>query len=201
MFLNCSPISQGPMSKPVCHQLSQINTLLHIDAMIRHRFSPSLNQSNPGLSLILSATRHCQNHSHNAPVPCPIMHHFVTEMCTYVHISVTKWCIKMEHCGIFFWCIVGFVRWFYRVCHPVAIAGTTTLVPSHSYPSHCNSSKDCVSENKIHSISYFQMSCNNLIIILGKCLVVTRMATRVTSCYQKQQYLSQITSILFLRNA
>ena len=23
----------------------------------------------------------------------PKMHHFVTEMCTYVHISVTKWCI------------------------------------------------------------------------------------------------------------
>ena len=31
--------------------------------------------------------------SHNAPVPDPTMHHFVTEMCTCVHISVTKWCI------------------------------------------------------------------------------------------------------------
>ena len=31
--------------------------------------------------------------SHNAPVPYPTMHHFVTEMCTCVHISVTKWCI------------------------------------------------------------------------------------------------------------
>ena len=30
--------------------------------------------------------------SHNASVPYPIMHHFVTEMCTWVHISVTKWC-------------------------------------------------------------------------------------------------------------
>ena len=30
---------------------------------------------------------------HNAPDPYPTMHHFVTEMCTYVHISVTKWCI------------------------------------------------------------------------------------------------------------
>ena len=27
------------------------------------------------------------------PVPYPIMHHFITEMCTSVHISVTKWCI------------------------------------------------------------------------------------------------------------
>ena len=31
--------------------------------------------------------------SHNAPVPNPTMHHFVTEMCTCVHISVTKWYI------------------------------------------------------------------------------------------------------------
>ena len=31
--------------------------------------------------------------SHNAPVPYPIIHHFVAEMCTHVHISVTKGCI------------------------------------------------------------------------------------------------------------
>ena len=31
--------------------------------------------------------------SHNAPFPCNTMHHFVTGMCTRVHISVTKWCI------------------------------------------------------------------------------------------------------------
>ena len=31
--------------------------------------------------------------SHNAPIIYPTMHHFVTEMCTCVHISVTKWCI------------------------------------------------------------------------------------------------------------
>ena len=31
--------------------------------------------------------------SHNAPDPCPTMHHFVTEIFTCVHISVTKWCI------------------------------------------------------------------------------------------------------------
>ena len=30
---------------------------------------------------------------HNASVPYPTIHHFVTEMCTCVHISVTKWCI------------------------------------------------------------------------------------------------------------
>ena len=35
--------------------------------------------------------------SHNAPVPNPTMHHFVTEMASFcnrnVFISVTKWCI------------------------------------------------------------------------------------------------------------
>ena len=31
--------------------------------------------------------------SHNAPIPNPTMHHVVTEVCTCVHISVTKWCI------------------------------------------------------------------------------------------------------------
>ena len=45
--------------------------------------------------------------SHNAPVLYPTMHHFVTEMCTCVHISVTKWCIVGCLTGF----IVGFVRW------------------------------------------------------------------------------------------
>ena len=31
--------------------------------------------------------------SHNALNKYPIMHYFVTEMCTHVYISVTKWCI------------------------------------------------------------------------------------------------------------
>ena len=31
--------------------------------------------------------------SHNTLVPYPTMHHFVTEMCTYVYTSVTKCCI------------------------------------------------------------------------------------------------------------
>ena len=30
---------------------------------------------------------------HNAQVPHPTMHHFVTEMCTCVHFFVAKWCI------------------------------------------------------------------------------------------------------------
>ena len=43
--------------------------------------------------------------SFNAPFCNRNVHHFVTEMCTNVHISVTKWCIV----GIWNWCIVGFV--------------------------------------------------------------------------------------------
>ena len=31
-------------------------------------------------------------------LPIPTMHHFVTEMCTHVQISVTKWCVV--GCGI-----------------------------------------------------------------------------------------------------
>ena len=31
--------------------------------------------------------------SYNAPIPYPTMQHFVTEMCTPVHISVTKCCV------------------------------------------------------------------------------------------------------------
>ena len=37
------------------------------------------------------------------------MHHFVTEICSHVHISVTK----VLPYGIFVWCIVGSVRWIY----------------------------------------------------------------------------------------
>ena len=36
---------------------------------------------------------------HNAPVPWPTIHHFVTEMCPCVHISVTKWCIVRQLCN------------------------------------------------------------------------------------------------------
>ena len=46
--------------------------------------------------------------SSNAPVKYPTMHHFVTEMCTRVHISVTKnvalWDMALLHSGI---CEVG----------------------------------------------------------------------------------------------
>ena len=50
------------------------------------------------------------------------MHHFVTEMCTYVHISVTKWSIVG---WIFVKCIVGsevVVRQFQVVKYPSVYA-------------------------------------------------------------------------------
>ena len=36
---------------------------------------------------------------HNTPVPWPTIHHFVTEMCPCVHISVTKWCTVRQLCN------------------------------------------------------------------------------------------------------
>ena len=46
----------------------------------------------------------------DAPVPYPTMHHFVTEMCTCVHISATKRCIVeyMVHYGI---SEIGLLEW------------------------------------------------------------------------------------------
>ena len=46
--------------------------------------------------------------SYNAPFPCTTRHHLVLEMCTRVHISVTKWCILgrdicLMQCGMFLW--------------------------------------------------------------------------------------------------
>ena len=49
--------------------------------------------------------------SHNASVSYPTVHHFVTEMCTCVHISVTKWCIVgffLMNRGI---CEMGLLGW------------------------------------------------------------------------------------------
>ena len=48
----------------------------------------------------------------------PTMHHFITEMCTRVHISVTcaYFCFKMVYCGIWDWCIVGFVTGLFINC-------------------------------------------------------------------------------------
>ena len=62
---------------------------------------------------------------YNALVPYPTRHHCVTELCTSVHISVTKWCIG----GIFVWCIVGIMRWIYwLVCTLVWLARLGVII-------------------------------------------------------------------------
>ena len=45
--------------------------------------------------------------SHNAFDKYPTMYHFVTEMCTHVHISVTKWCIVGYMTGALWDCATG----------------------------------------------------------------------------------------------
>ena len=42
---------------------------------------------------VINPSRDPIHKSHKASDKYPPMHHFVTEMCTHVHISVTKWCI------------------------------------------------------------------------------------------------------------
>ena len=46
-----------------------------------------------GISRYRSAYLQMFSQSHDASDKYPAMHNFVTEMCTRVHISVTKWCI------------------------------------------------------------------------------------------------------------
>ena len=46
------------------------------------------------------------------------MHHFVTEMCTHVHISITKWVVR---CGLWEWCIMWVVKYIYSMLFRVFI--------------------------------------------------------------------------------
>ena len=51
------------------------------------------------------------------------MHHFVTHMCTRVHISVTEWFTVVYGD----WCIVGFVRLVYCACAPWILVDKANL--------------------------------------------------------------------------
>ena len=44
------------------------------------------------------------------------MHHFVTEMCTHVHISVTKWCIVGYDTDAFWDLWEGYPHWMFCLC-------------------------------------------------------------------------------------
>ena len=50
--------------------------------------------------------------SHNAPVPYPTMHHFVTEICTYLLQNVALWDICLMHCGI---CEMDSLLYLFRI--------------------------------------------------------------------------------------
>ena len=58
--------------------------------------------------------------SHNASYIYTIMHHFVTEMCTHVHIFVTKWCIVGDRTGALW----DFVRWVYWEASSICLCAT-----------------------------------------------------------------------------
>ena len=62
--------------------------------------------------------------SHNALDKYPTMHHFVTEICKHVHISVTKWCfvgyLSAVHISGTKWYVVGYgtcALWDMRLVH------------------------------------------------------------------------------------
>ena len=80
--------------------------------------------------------------SHNASDEYPKMHHFLAEMCTHMHISVTKWCIVGYGTGALWdlrnWSIVSGLM---MGCVTLAgIAVITFLVTYKS--SHCSLFQD-----------------------------------------------------------
>ena len=54
--------------------------------------------------------------SHNAPNKYPTMHHFVTEMCTCVHISFTNWCI-VGYGTVASWDLIQYIEITYLQYH------------------------------------------------------------------------------------
>ena len=64
---------------------------------------------NPLSYVVLMAPIDQSHKSQNALHKYPLMHHFVTEMCTHVHIL-----LQMMNCGIWDWYIVGYwtVKWW-----------------------------------------------------------------------------------------
>ena len=64
---------------------------------------------------------------HKSHIPqCTILWQKCAHVCTFLLQNDALWDIYLMHCGIFIWCIVGFVRWVYRVLCP-----TGTELPCH----------------------------------------------------------------------
>ena len=69
--------------------------------------------------------------SHNALDRYPMMHHFVTEMCTHVHVSVTKWCIGGYGTDILWDLHTRSKKWFgAMISHTWGPSSFSTLVHS-----------------------------------------------------------------------
>ena len=67
--------------------------MLGLEKLLLTAFSSECDYSSPNIEVIAQMCNFAQetdlsHKSHNAPE-----HHLVTEMCTHVLISVTKWCI------------------------------------------------------------------------------------------------------------
>ena len=70
------------------------------------------------------------NKSHNVLGKYPTMHHFVTEMCTRVHISVTKWCIVGSGTGALWDLCNRSIPWLISLAPCVASTWTTMVLYS-----------------------------------------------------------------------
>ena len=81
-----SPCVQS-MCHPVIHCCRESPTWC-IHTRYKRSIKPSIMFSLVFLKLIEPSHK-----SQNASLPYPTMQHLVTEMCTCVHISATKWCI------------------------------------------------------------------------------------------------------------
>ena len=111
------------LSRPHC-----VKALWHFRSLDRwfHLVSTSL----PTIVCLFLFSTDASHKTHNASGKYPTMCHFVTEMCTCVHFSVTKWCIVWYETGAL-WDLCNRSR----VCRPGAIVGATIRVPCHTVKS------------------------------------------------------------------
>ena len=89
----------------------KVFTIFALKLAKRRPFSASFYSTGDRMYRILWDQSH---KSHNALDKYPTMHHFVTEMCTHVHISVINvalWDICLMYCGIWDSRIVGLWIW------------------------------------------------------------------------------------------
>ena len=85
---NNFPLNLNDNGKIVCEMGAWLLTILYIPFVAKIKLQTHKRHISTHDIAI------CPSHkSHNAPDKYPTMDHFVTEMYTHVHISVTKWCI------------------------------------------------------------------------------------------------------------